>query len=491
MPSAEHTTLFAEPMGVAAKNASETILADTLNRYQCKEITDAKAGAKTNWLLKCEVELAEYFGQKFGIGVCTGGMAIMLGLKAMHRVLLNYAEDVRVYSNSFTFNAVPSAIVNAGFTPTFIQTTPLLTIDLDDLERQIREDLASGVKEGNMILVLSFMRGRIPNMDRVLEICDKYKVLLLEDNAHGYGAEWNGRKMGNYGIVSTISTQANKVINTGEGGFIFTSNDSIHAFFMFSAGCYEELFKKHEVMCPSKEAIEEMRFSVANWSCRLSNVQAAVAYPQIAIMPARIEAHNSNYYKLQRLVEEKLGAALKSGKVECDLHGETDPKKIIEFIPQLPEVFPVYDSLQMRMKLPDESLNSFVKTMNAKGFKLQAFADKFNARYYRSWKYCVSEGQRFDSTDTVLVGVVDMRLQCHDTAEDVEKQAESIIECFLQAAAMKTHCNGKVNGVLSDAKLNKDKIVDDAKVQGQPTPTHLNGYSGDQNTAPVAVANGK
>jgi len=152
------------------------------------------------------------------------------------------------------------AIVNAGFTPTFIQTTPILTIDDDDLERQVKEDLAAGVPRGNMILVLSYMRGRLPNMDRILEICSKYQVLLLEDNAHGYGAEWNGRKLGNFGLVSTISTQSNKLINTGEGGFIFTSNDLMHAFFMFSAGCYEELYKKHESLCPSSDAIEEMRF---------------------------------------------------------------------------------------------------------------------------------------------------------------------------------------------------------------------------------------
>jgi dTDP-4-amino-4,6-dideoxygalactose transaminase len=434
MTSAEYTELFAQPVGDGANNAHAASLADTCNRYQCKSLDDSNAGAKTNWLLKCEVDLAAYFGHSFGIGVNSGGMAIMLGLKAMHRVLLKHAEKCAVYSNSFTFNAVPSAIVNAGFSPTFIQTTPLLTIDAEDLERQVKADLEAGVPEGNMILVLSYMRGRIPNMDRIMEICAKYQVHLLEDNAHGYGAEWNGRKMGSFGVVSTISAQANKLINTGEGGFIFTSDHYMQAFFMFSAGCYEELYKKHETMCPSSEAIEEMRFSVSNWSCRLSNIQAALAYPQIAILPTRIAAHNSNYYKLQKLVAERLGVALKSASSTGILKGELDPQKLVEFIPQLPEVFPVYDSVQMRVDLPSTALASFISSMNSMSFKLQLFADKFNARYYRSWKYCVSEDERFTSTDAVLEGVVDMRLLCHDTAKDVEKQADAITTCFLQAA---------------------------------------------------------
>lgn len=436
MPSQEYTELFEEPMQAGAKNAVAAVMADTCNRYQAKPITDEQAGGKTNWVLKCETELAAYFGQKFGLGVSSGGLAIMLGLKAMHRVLLGDVakEKVKVYSNSFTFNAVPSAIVNAGFTPTFVETSPLLTIDLDDLERQVKADLASGIERGNMVLVLSFMRGRIPDMDRVLEICNAYNVLLLEDNAHGYGAEWKGRKMGNFGLVSAMSTQANKLINTGEGGFVFTSCDRMQAFFMLCAGCYEDLYKKHETMQPSKEAFEEMRFSVPNFSCRLSNIQAAVAYPQIEALPKRIAAHNSNYDKLQQLVGQKLRQAFSQGGGYA---GETfDAQKFIEFIPQLADVTPVFDSLQLRLKsLSPEGLQHMINAMNALGFKLQIFADKHNARYYRSWHYCVPDGDRFAGTDLNLEGVVDMRLLAHDTDEDVQKQATSIVDCFREAHA--------------------------------------------------------
>merc|ERR1719428_2686420 len=151
----------------------------------------------------------------------------MLGLKALKRCYIDRHagekgettevpnDEVRVYSNSFTFNAVPSAIVNAGFKPVLCETMPDLTVDLTDLERRICDDKALGYK--HQILVLSYMRARIPDMDVVMQICTKHGILLLEDNAHGYGVSWRKTRVGSFGLLSTISTQSNKLINTGEG----------------------------------------------------------------------------------------------------------------------------------------------------------------------------------------------------------------------------------------------------------------------------------
>mmetsp|Transcript_6487 Transcript_6487/g.10387 ORF Transcript_6487/g.10387 Transcript_6487/m.10387 type:complete len:472 (+) Transcript_6487:36-1451(+) len=433
--SQEYRTFFEEPMHIGARNVASTILGDTCNRYQAQPLDVEDAEGKVNWVLKCEIALATYFGQRFGLGVSTGGIAIMLGLKAMHRVLLNdrAKEHVAVYSNSFTFNAVPSAIVNAGFSPTFIQTSRSLTIDLDDLERQAKADLAAGIARGSMILVLSYMRGRVPDMDRVLEICKTYNILLLEDNAHGYGVEYNGRKAGSFGLVSTISMQSSKLINTGEGGFVFTSCDRIQAYLMVSAGCYEQLPAKHESLCPSQEAIEEMILSVPNFSCRLTNIQAALAFPQIEVMPQRIAKHNSDYVMLERLVAKKLLDGISRDEKLYGL-GAKDPKDLIEFIPQHVNVSPVHDSLQVRLpSLCPDALQCMIQAMNALGYKFQAFGRNGEARYYRSWQFCVPKDQVLKATDCNLEAVCDMRLPVQDTPEDIERKATALVECFLSA----------------------------------------------------------
>ena len=185
VPSQKHI-LFLKPMEQSCKNIKQVLENDCTNRYQSAKLTEINS-RKKNYLLESEMELSQYFGMKYALGVCSGGMAIMLGLKAIKRVMIaaNIADSsVRVYSNSFTFNAVPSAIYNAGFNPVLIETTSELTIDLEDLEEQLKNDYNIGFK-GKMVLVLSYMRARIPDMDEIIRLCKTYECILLEDNAHG------------------------------------------------------------------------------------------------------------------------------------------------------------------------------------------------------------------------------------------------------------------------------------------------------------------
>jgi len=409
-------TLVEAPLRLAAEGVAEVLKNDQTNRYQSKDGSGP--------LLESERKLAQYFGRKFALGVNSGGMAIMLGLRAICAKLqrtqgANYTPPA-VFSNAFTFNAVPSAVYNAGLEVVLLETLPNLTIDLDDLEKKILVERAAG--KANLVLCLSYMRGRIADMDRVLEICKEHNVTLLEDNAHGYGCEWRGTKIGAFGVISTISTQSNKVINTGEGGYIFTDDDEYMAFFIFSAGCYEQLFKKHQEMTPSQTAVDATRFTTPNYSCRMTNIQAAMVLPQIDVMELRIVSHNYLYGLL---------------KSELAARGITG----IQFIEQDERITPVYDSLQVRIIADGVSgsehpkLDAFIKNMQADhNIKLQKFHDPENARFFKSWKYlhCVGGANevQLPNTETWLHNVLDMRLACSGSAEEMKETASAWATCY-------------------------------------------------------------
>merc|ERR1719428_2724046 len=194
-----------------------------------------------------------------------------------------------------------------------------------------------------MILMLSYMRGRVPDMKRVLELCDKYGIVLLEDCAHGYGCAFGDKMCGSFGVVSTISTQANKIVNTGEGGMVFTNNPELQAFFIFSAGSYEELWRKHEEMAPPEDVALKYKYTTSNVSVRMTNVQGALMHPQLLVMTQRIDHHNAMYDYLQKCTK-----ALLDGRYGTGSAGR------VEFIPQAHElVTPVYDSLQIRIRQKD------------------------------------------------------------------------------------------------------------------------------------------
>jgi len=409
-------SLVTGPLRAAAKGVADVLNGNRTNRYQTKDGSGP--------LLDAERALAKYFGRKFAVGVNSGGMAILLGLRAICAKMqleqgAAFTEPV-VFSNAFTFNAVPSAVHNAGFSVVLVETLPNLTVDLDDLEKKIKSESAAGNK--NMVFCLSYMRGRIPDMDRVLELCAEYEMALLEDNAHGYGCEWRGKKIGAFGVVSTISTQSNKLINTGEGGFVFTDDDYFQAFCIFSAGCYEKLYRKHQEMTPSQSAVDAVRFLTPNYSCRMTNVQGALVLPQFEVLPQRIAAHNYLY----GILKDELAARGIEG---------------IQFIEQDQRISPVYDSLQVRITADGVTgrehpkLNQFIKDMQSQhNIKLQKFHDPENARFFKSWQYleCVGGDDEVSlpQTEQWLHNVLDMRLSCHGSAEEMRKTAGKWEACY-------------------------------------------------------------
>jgi len=371
-------------------NAVEVMQAGLLNRYQMD------AGAETNYLLKTERALSEYLGVKFSLGLNSGGSAIFMALKCA-----DMPDGAVVLSNAFTFNAVPSAIEHAGGRTVLVECTETMVIDLDDLEKKA---IATGAK----YFVLSYMRGRIPDMDKIMAMCEKLGLYLIEDSAHAYGCEWKGRKIGTFGRSSTISTQSNKIMNSGEGGFICTNDDDIMAKAIISAGSYEELFLKHCDLCPPKELMIKYRMTRVNYSIRMTNLQGALLLPQVAEINTRRDKHNAIYETLVRRLEEH-------------------PR--ITVPTQLPEVTPVYDSIQFVVSgMQPADAPAFQKNVKALGkMKLEAFGLVENARNWHTWKFIDDLGAlSLPKTDAAIQYTFDTRLHFEMSDSQVENMVSVI-----------------------------------------------------------------
>jgi len=417
------------PIEQGMSNLRKVLEKDCANRYQAKE-------AGLNFNLRSEKYLAKYVGMKYALCLNSGGIAITLGLEGLKRVFFpdDTNDDIRVYSNAFTFNAVPSACVNAGFRNTLhlVETNAELEIDLAHLEQCIQEDLRSGkFSRGKMILVLSYMRAKVPDMHRVLELCKEYEVLLLEDCAHAYGCSYDGQMCGSFGVISTMSFQAAKLVNTGDGGMILTNNDELQAFFIFSAGSYEDLWKKHNEMAPPEEVALKFKFTTVNKSVRLTNIQAALLHPQLMVINDRVKYFNSLYAHLVACTGKRLEETCGEGARKC-----------IFFIGQANElVGPVNDSLQVRLMQPDGTasqkefpgLDDFLAAIQARKCALTKFSDPSNARNYMSWQF-LKAGQIMPDalplTTGNLCNVCDVRLRCEDTELKMEKWAVDLAECY-------------------------------------------------------------
>ncbi len=167
----------------AIARAVEIMQSGRLHRYNTAEGETAETV-----LLECAFR--DYIGSRFCLAVASGGYALATALRGAG---LTHGEPV--LTNAFTLSPVPGAVAGAGGQPVFVETTPDLTIDLDDLAAKAK---AGGAR----FLLLSHMRGHISDMEALMAVCRDASVQVIEDCAHTMGASWNGVKSGRHGIAA-------------------------------------------------------------------------------------------------------------------------------------------------------------------------------------------------------------------------------------------------------------------------------------------------
>ncbi len=370
-----------EPIPDAAIEAAVAVMrSGRLHRYN---LAPGEAGE----VALLEEEFAAYTGSKYCLAVASGGYAMSCALRAM-----GVGHGDRVLSNGFTLAPVPGAIASVGAEPVFVETTEALTIDIDDLAEKARAS-------GSRVLLLSHMRGHICDMDRLTEVCSALGLEVIEDCAHTMGAAWNGVPSGRHGRVGCYSTQTYKHINSGEGGLIVSDDPDVMARAILLSGSYM-LYPRHTAR-PPVETFEKVRFETPNVSGRMDHLRAAILRVQLADLAPRVDRWNALY----RTVEEGL-RNLPGLKVI-----ERDPRERI-----------VGSSIQFLLPAFSEAqIRGFVERCAARGVELKWFGAAepvaFTSRY-DSWRY--TGPQRLPRTDSILAGLMDMRLPLTFTTDDAE-----------------------------------------------------------------------
>jgi dTDP-4-amino-4,6-dideoxygalactose transaminase len=342
-----------------------------------------------------EQEFAAFKGAKYCLAVASGGYALTTALRACG---IQHGDPV--LTNAFTLAPVPGAIQGAGGRPVFVEITPDLVMDLDDLSDKI-------AKTGAKFLMLSHMRGHLVDMEALIAITDAAGVQVIEDCAHTMGANWNGVPSGRSGVVGCYSTQTFKHINSGEGGLFITDDAEIMARATMLSGSYM-LYTSHAAGAPS-ETFADIRLDTPNCSGRMDNLRAAILRPQLADLPAQAERWNERY----RAIEAGLNQVENLTLIER-------PAK---------EYF-VASSFQFLMpNFNADQIKAVVRACDARGVQLKWFgADKpvgFTSRH-DSWRYV--DPQDLPKTDKIMTGLVDMRIPLTLSMDDCETIATIIKE---------------------------------------------------------------
>ena len=343
-----------------------------------------------------EEEFAAYMGAKSCLSCASCGMAMYLALKSA-----GVEPGDKILCNAYTLAPVPGAIHNAGAEIVLVDIVDDYTIDLDDLEKKAA---ASDVKW----FLISHMRGHLTDMDRLMEICEKHGLTLIEDCAHTMGATWDGKKSGSFGKVGCFSTQTYKHMNSGEGGLLTTDDPEVIARAIIHSGSYM-LYERHTSR-PEMEVFENVKKLTANYSSRMDNLRAAILRFQLRDLDNQCERWNERY----QLIEAEL----------TTVPGIRCPKR-----PEK-EVY-VGSSIQFSLDGQDEAtIRKFLATCLERGVELKWFGDAEPVGFtsaYSSWQY-FGDLPELKATNRILAVMCDMRIPLTFDLEDCKLIAEILRE---------------------------------------------------------------
>ena len=165
---------------------------------------------------KFEEEYAKYTGTKYALGIDNGLNALVLAFRALN---IGQGDEVIVQGN--TFIATVMGITINGATPIFVEPDEYYNIDIEKIEEKITERTKA--------ICVVHLYGQASRMDKVLELCKKYNLKLVEDCAQAHGAEFNGQKIGSFGDIGCFSFYPGKNLGCfGDGGAITTNNEEIY-----------------------------------------------------------------------------------------------------------------------------------------------------------------------------------------------------------------------------------------------------------------------
>ena len=201
---------------------------------------------------------AEYHGARYGLVCANGSVSLEVALRAAG--IKAYDE---VIVPALTWIATAAAPVHLNAVPVFVDVEERnYCLDPDGVE--------AAITERTRAIVPVHLGASMADMDRLLEIARKYDLVVVEDCAHAHGARWKGRGAGSLGDFGSFSFQSSKLMTSGEGGCITTSN---HEYAQKCASL---------INCGRKEpGYDEFEGYLFGWNNRLSDLQVAVLMAQL------------------------------------------------------------------------------------------------------------------------------------------------------------------------------------------------------------------
>ena len=229
-----------------------------------EDITSVTKALKESWISgegpyvkKFEYEFGKLHKRKYAISVSNGTAALEIAIKS-----LNLKKGSEIIIPTFSIISTALCVIKNNLKPVLVDA------ELDSWNMS-PEQVIKKINKNTKAIIVTHIYGFPVDMDKILKIAKKKKILIVEDAAEMIGQTYKKKLCGSFGDVSTFSFYANKHITTGEGGMILTDS--------------KKIFEKSKSLRNLSFGNAQNRFNHDDigWNYRLSSIQAAMGISQL------------------------------------------------------------------------------------------------------------------------------------------------------------------------------------------------------------------
>ena len=242
------------------------------------ELDYIRQAFETNWIAPLgphveafEREFAQLVGCKAALAVTSGTAAIHLALR-----VAGIGPGDEVWVSTLTFAASVNPVLYQGATPAFVDSdTRSWNMDPDLFVSALQQRAKKGRLPKAVVLV--HLYGQSADIDPILEACQNYGVILIEDAAEALGATYKGKAPGTFGLLGAFSFNGNKIITTSGGGMLVSDDERLIA-------------HARKLATQAREPVPHYEHTEIGYNYRMSNVLAGIGRAQLKVLEDRVQA---------------------------------------------------------------------------------------------------------------------------------------------------------------------------------------------------------
>lgn len=231
-----------------------------------------KEAFDTNWIAPLganvngfESELADKVGSTHAAALVSGTAAIHMALKAV-----GVGKGDIVFCPTLTFSATANPIIYQNAIPVFIDSD----IETWNMSPKALEEAFKKYPDVKAVIVVH-LYGLSADLDKIVDICRKHNVPLIEDAAESLGTKYKGRYTGTFGDYGIFSFNGNKIITTSGGGMLVSDNE-------------ERIAKVRFWSTQARDKARHYQHSELGYNYRMSNVVAGIGRGQLKVLNDRV-----------------------------------------------------------------------------------------------------------------------------------------------------------------------------------------------------------